>query len=143
MPLIRYKIGDRGILSNKECKRGHGLPLLEKVIGRTKGIFRNKFGNFIDSGVFIPLFYFRDNIKKFQVIQESFDQITINLVLKDKQKLKVIEKDFREISEAIKIIMDRDTKVKYNIVNEIKHSPSGKYMHTFSKIKNEGKTQRD
>ena len=38
---------------------------------------------------------------------------------------------------------DNDVKVKYNIVNEIKHSPSGKYMHTFSKIKNEGKIQMD
>ena len=143
MPLIRYKIGDRGILSNKDCKCGHGLPLLEKVVGRTKGVFRNKSGTFIDSGVFIRLFYFRDNIKQFQVIQESLDQIKINLVLKDKQKLKVIEKDFMEISEVIKKIMDNDIKVKYNIVNEIKHSPSGKYMHTFSKIKNEGKIQMD
>ena len=143
MPLIRYKIGDRGILSNKDCKCGHGLPLLEKVVGRTKGVFKNKFGTFIDSGVFIRLFYFRDNIKQFQVIQESLDQITINLVLKDKQKLKVVEKDFMEISEVIKIIMGNDTKVKYNIVNEIKHSPSGKYMYTFSKIKNEGKIQMD
>jgi phenylacetate-CoA ligase len=143
MPLIRYKIGDRGILSNEECKCGHGLPLLEKVVGRTKGVFRNKFGTFIDGGVFIRLFYFRDNIKKFQVIQESLDQITINLALKDKQKLKVVEKDFREISETIKIIMGNDTKVKYNIVNKIKHSPSGKYMYTFSKIKNVGKNQID
>ena len=143
MPLIRYKIGDIGILSNKECKCGHGLPLLEKVVGRTKGVFKNKFGTFIDCGVFIRLFYYRDNIKQFQVVQESFEQITINLVLKDEQKLKVVEKDFREISEVIKIIMDDDTKVKYNIVKEIKHSPSGKYMHTFSKIKNETKIQMD
>jgi phenylacetate-CoA ligase len=143
MPLIRYKIGDRGVLSEKECSCGRGFPLLEKVEGRVRSMFRNKQGDLIDSGVFIRLFYFRDNIKQFQVIQESLDQITINLVLKDKQKLKVVEKDFREISEVIKPIMGNDTKVKYNIVNEIKHSPSGKYMYTFSKIKNEGKIQMD
>jgi len=143
MPLIRYKIGDRGILSEKECSCGRGFPLLEKVEGRVRSMFRNKQRDLIDSGVFIRLFYFRDNIKQFQVIQESLDQITINLVLKDKQKLKVVEKDFREISEVIKPIMGNDTKIKYNILNEIKSSPSGKYMYIFSKIKDEEKIQMD
>jgi len=141
MPLIRYKIEDRGILSKKECSCGRGFPLLEKVEGRIRSIFRTKQGELIDCGVFVRLFYFRDNIKQFQVIQESLEQITINLVLKDKKQVKIVEKDFREISEVIKIVMGNDTKVKYNIVNEIKHSPSGKYMYTFSKIKNEGKIQ--
>ncbi len=136
MPLIRYKIEDRGILSKKECSCGRGFPLLEKVEGRIRSTFRNKQGDLIDSGLFIRLFFFRDNIKQFQVIQESLDQITINLVLKDKQKLKVVEKDFREIGEIIKVIMGDDIKIKHKIVNEIKHSPSGKYMYTFSKIKN-------
>lgn len=143
MPLIRYKIEDRGILSKKECSCGRGFPFLEKVEGRVRSMFRNKQGDLIDSAAFIRLFYFRDNIKQFQMIQESLDQITINLVLKDKKKIKNVEKDFREISEVIKPIMGNDTKVKYNIVNEIKHSPSGKYMYTFSKIKNEGKIQTD
>lgn len=143
MPLIRYKIGDRGVLSEKECSCGRGFPLLEKVEGRVRSMFKNKQGDLIDSAVFIRLFYFRDNIKQFQVIQEALDQITINVVLKDKQKIKVVEKDFREISEVIKPIMGNDTKVEYNIINEIKNSPSGKYMYTFSKIRNEGKTQMD
>ena len=136
MPLIRYKIEDRGILSKDECSCGRGFPLLEKVEGRIRSMFRNKQGDLIESGVFIRLFYFRDNVKQFQVIQESLDQMTINLVLKDKQKLKVVKKDFREIGEVTKVIMGDDTKIKYKIVNEIKHSPSGKYLYTFSKIKN-------
>ena len=143
MPLIRYKIEDRGILSKKECSCGRGFPLLEKVEGRVRSMFRNKQGDLIESGVFIRLFYFRDNIKQFQVIQESLDQITINLVLKDKKKIKDVEKDFREINEVIKPIMGIDTKIKYNILNEIKSSPSGKYMYIFSKIKNAAKTQMD
>ena len=83
MPLIRYKIGDRGIFSYKDCKCGRGLPLLEKVIGRTKGIFKNKFGTFIDSGLFNQLFFFRENLKQYQVVQEKIEHISINLVLID------------------------------------------------------------
>ena len=102
MPLIRYKIGDIGVLSDKDCSCGRGLPLLEKVKGRIRSVFRNKQGDLIDGGIFIRLFYFRENIKQFQVIQESLEQITINIVLKDKKQSKIAEKDFLEISEAIK-----------------------------------------
>ena len=135
MPLIRYKIGDRGILSNKNCKCGHGLPLLEKVVGRITGNFKNKLGDYISGGLFFSLFYFIENIKQFQIIQEAIDYISINLVLIDKTKLKDMDKDFKEINQTIWKAMGNDTKIKYNIVDEIKLSPSGKYMYSFSRVK--------
>jgi len=134
MPLIRYKIGDRGILSDKDCKCGHGLPLLEKVVGRITGNFKNKLGDYISGGLFFSLFYFIENIKQFQVIQETIDYISINLVVIDKTKLKDMDKDFKEINQIIWKAMGNDTKIKYNIVDEIKPSPSGKYMYTWSRL---------
>jgi phenylacetate-CoA ligase len=134
MPLIRYKIGDRGILSDKDCKCGHGLPLLEKVVGRITGNFKNKLGDYISGGLFFSLFYFIENIKQFQVIQETIDYISINLVVIDKTKLKDMDKDFKEINQIIWKAMGNDTKIKYNIVDEIKPSPSGKYLQIFSQI---------
>ena len=136
MPLIRYKIGDIGVLSEKACSCGRGFPLLEKVKGRIRSVFRNKQGDFIDGGIFIRLFYFNDNIKQFQVIQESLEKITINIVLKDKKQLKIIEKDFMEITASIKKIMKSDIIVKCNLVEFINLSPSGKYGYVFSKVKN-------
>ena len=135
MPLIRYKIGDRGILSEIECNCGRGLSNLKKLEGRVRSVFKNKQGDFIDGGVFIRLFYFRDNIKQFQVIQESVERITVNLVLNDKRLIKVIEKDFMEIEKAIKLIMGNGTIIKYNLVDVIDSSPSGKYRYVFSRVK--------
>ena len=135
MPLIRYKIGDRGILSNKDCKCGHGLPLLEKVEGRIVGHFKNKRGDIVSGGFFLTILLFRKNIKQFQIIQEAIDYISINLVLIDKTKLKDMDKDFKEINQTIRKAMGNDTKIKYNIVDEIKLSPSGKYMYSFSRVK--------
>jgi len=134
MPLIRYKIGDRGILSDKDCKCGHGLPLLEKVVGRITGNFKNKLGDYISGGLFFSLFYFIENIKQFQIIQEAVDYISINLVLVDKTKLKDMDKDFKEINQIIWKAMGNETKIKYNIVDEIKLSPSGKHLYSYSKI---------
>jgi len=135
MPLIRYKIGDRGILSNKNCKCGHGLTLLEEVEGRITGNFKNKLGDYVSGGLFFSLFYFIENIKQFQIIQEAIDYISINLVLIDKTKLKDMDKDFKEINQTIRKAMGNDTKIKYNIIDEIKLSPSGKYMYSFSRVK--------
>jgi phenylacetate-CoA ligase len=136
MPLIRYKIGDRGILSdmNRQCE--HGFPFLEKINGRIKSVFINKFGDYIDNDLFFVLFRLKENIKKFQIIQETVEYIIINLVIMDKTKLKDVDKEFREISQKIRKVMGEETKIKYNIVDEIKPSPSGKYMYAFSRVEN-------
>jgi len=134
MPLIRYKIGDRGILSDKSCSCGRGWPLLEKVEGRMRSVFRNKQGDYIDGGAFIRFFYFRNNIKQFQVIQESLEQIEINIVLKDKERVKKTEKDFLEISNSIKKIMKSKIRIKYNLVESIEPGLSGKYAYIISKV---------
>jgi len=134
MPLIRYQIGDLGILSDNNIHCGHELPLLEKVVGRIKSRFKNKFGEYISGGFYPPLFYFKENIQQFQIIQETADLILINLVLIDKDKLKDMKNDFQEINQKIEKIMRHKTAIQYNIVDEIKPSPSGKYLYVFSKI---------
>jgi phenylacetate-CoA ligase len=134
MPLIRYQIGDVGILSEKTCQCGRELPLLEKVVGRISGRFKNKFGDFINPS-FYSLFYFKENIRQFQVIQETTDLILINLVLIDKDKLEDMKNFFRENNQKFCKIMGHQVTVKYNIVDEIEPSPSGKYMYIFSKVR--------
>jgi phenylacetate-CoA ligase len=135
MPLIRYKIGDKGILSAENSQCGHGFPLLKKVSGRIKSIFINKFGDFINDDLFFVLFRLKENVKKFQIIQESIDYIIINLVLMDKTKLKDVNEEFKEANQTIRKVMGEEIKIKYNIVDEIKPSPSGKFMYAFSQIK--------
>ena len=134
MPLIRYKIGDIGALSEKNCPCGRELPLLEKVVGRISGRFKNKFGDFINAGLFYSLFYFKENIRQYQVIQETTESILINLVLIEKNKLEDMEKIINENNQKIRKVMGHKITIKYNIVDEIEPSPSGKYMHVFSRI---------
>jgi phenylacetate-CoA ligase len=136
MPLIRYKIGDRGVLSEKNSLCRHGLPFLEKIEGRIVGHFKNKFGDIISGGFFFTILLSCKNIKQFQIIQEAIDYISINLVLIDKTKLKNMKKDFKEINRKIKLVMGNGTKIKYNIVDEIKPSSFGKHLYSYSKISN-------
>ena len=134
MPLIRYTIEDRGIFSKNVCTCGRGFPLLEKVEGRIRNMFRNKQGDLIDSGFFVSLIYFHDYVKKLQIIQKKVNCIVINLVLKDNQKIQEAKKDFKNINKKIRLVMGNETKIKYNIVDEIKPSKAGKYMWSFSQV---------
>jgi len=134
MPLIRYTIEDRGILSKKVCSCERGFPLLEKVEGRILDMFKNKQSDLIGSGYFISLIYSRDYVKKFQIIQKNVNFFIINLVLKDNQKIQDVKKDFKNINKKIKLVMGNETKIKYNIVDEIKPSKAGKHMYAFSQV---------
>ncbi len=132
MPLIRYKIGDKGSIDYNPCSCGRGLIRLESVIGRTVDIFKNKRGELIDGEYFTHLFYFLKNIKRFQIIQEKIDEININIVTFDKNQFKKsIETD---LSSKIKFVMGNDCKIVFNYVSNIEQSLSGKIRYTISKI---------
>ena len=136
MPLIRYQIGDRGVLSEKNCSCGRGWPLLQEVEGRINSSFRNKFGDFINAGSFYPLFYYIDHIKRFQIIQKEVDLFEVSIVLNDKKKFNEMAKDLKEINWKICKIMKHETTVKYHVVDRIIPSPSGKYIYAFSRLDN-------
>ena len=47
-----------------------------------------------------------------------------------------MDKFFKENNQKIWKVMGHQITVKYHIVDEIEPSPSGKYMHVFSKVEN-------
>ena len=137
MPLIRFKIGDMAILSNKQCSCGRGLPMIENLIGRVMDVFRTKEGGIVPGEYFIHFIGVVLNkgiIKKFQVIQEKEDYIIVKLVLDNKESFVKNKKDFEEITEKIKLVMGESTKVKYVLVDDILPTKSGKYRYTISNV---------
>jgi phenylacetate-CoA ligase len=69
MPLIRYELGDHGILSPEPCGCGRTLPVLERILGRTRNVFR-----FTDGTSIWPVLLSRDfqafvPNRQFQVVQ--------------------------------------------------------------------------
>lgn len=132
MPLIRYKIGDAGSICYSECSCGRGFIRFDNVFGRIIDFFKNKNGELVYGDYFTHLFYFRENVKMFQVIQENISRIDINLVTNNNKPLKK-EKE-KEIISQIKIPMGEDCEIKFNYVNYINPSRSGKFIYTISKV---------
>lgn len=135
MPLIRYKIGDIGVYSKNECTCGRGLPMLEKVVGRTTGVFQNKKGDTIHGQYFTPVLFLREDVVKFQVVQESEEHIVVYLVLNDNMANDSKRGSFDDIADKIRLVMGAETKIEFHVVDEIDPSDSGKYLYTISKVK--------
>jgi phenylacetate-CoA ligase len=142
MPLLRYKIGDVGIYTNKTCSCGRGLPLIKEIVGRDLDNFITKDGRILHGGLFvhfIGVVYNNGGIEKFQIIQKDYDSIEINVKLNDK---KLFEEKKKEIEEFIRKMMSKECSIKWNFVDDIKPEKSGKFRYTmraFEPDKNKNK----
>lgn len=135
MPLIRYHIGDRGALSEMSCPCGRGLPVLKAITGRRVDCFRTRDGRLIPGEFFIYLLgvMLKDNpFSRVQVIQEGFESILVNAVLREGRRLD--ENTCREVTEKSRVVMGSDCAVRFELVKDIPPLPSGKYPYTVSRV---------
>lgn len=136
MPLIRYRIGDRGIMMPyQDCSCGCGYPKLKEITGRVGDVFRTADGQAVSPGFFAHLIGVvadQKGIKKYQAVQHTPKSLTLRIVLEDQQ----ISVDFSLIIEKIKNLFGTDCEVKVDLVNKIEKTSSGKYRYTISEINN-------
>lgn len=133
MPILRYEIGDIGVMSDaKECPCKRTLPLLKSVVGRDVNIFKLKDGTKIDGEYFTHLFYGIVEIKKFQVIQSAYDEIDIRIVLNS--GMEISKERIEKLKKGIWLVMGTECKIVIRYVDEIEPSPSGKFLYTISNI---------
>lgn len=132
MPLVRYQIGDRGVLSEDTvCGCGRPGPMLKAVLGRNVDAFRTADGTLVDGEYFTHLLYFRDWVKQFQVIQKDFGQVEYRIVSLRPQ---IREQEAAEIISKTKLVLGAKCQVTLRLVDEILPSPSGKYRYTISEV---------
>ncbi len=129
-PLIRYKIGDISIISDRTCECGRGLPLLEKVEGRTFDLIVGINGNKVTGSFWTLLRHNIKGIKKIQVIQKNEKSIKIKIVGNN---------DFTSDEAAM---IERITKeklgegmiVSVETVKDISLTKSGKFRWVISEV---------
>lgn len=81
MPFIRYVNGDRAVAGFELCPCGRGLPLLKKVVGRQLDTLGTPDGRKIPGEFFPHLIKDFPAVRRFQVVQEKLEQITLKLVV--------------------------------------------------------------
>lgn len=126
MPLIRYKIGDRGI---KGDDLQFGTLILNNVVGRTLGVIHKKDGSKIDGQFFTTLFFNIKGVKNFQLVQKSISELELNIV-------KSANYDQEEIDIILKRIKKEliDVKIDVHFSKKISLTATGKIMYVYSEL---------
>jgi phenylacetate-CoA ligase len=79
-PFIRYEIGDYGAMSKrKNCACGINLPILERIEGRLGDAIYLK-NRILTSPNFTILMSDLEGIDSYQIVQESIDRLSINII---------------------------------------------------------------
>lgn len=123
MPFVRYVNGDRAIAGFDQCSCGRGLPLLKQVVGRQLDTLDTPDGRKIPGEFFPHLIKDFPAIRRFQVIQEAIEQITLKLVV-DGGNLTVSDREnlLGEIRKCTGAIVD----VNLQFVDDIPLTKAGK-----------------
>lgn len=131
MPFIRYRNEDMGRLSTEPCPCGRPTPVLLELLGRSTDLILSPKGGIIHGEFFTHLFYGRNEIRKFQILQVSIDQIILRYVPEGS----VPESFLKDIVMKIQEQMGVEVKVDLQECKDIPTSSSGKHRFTISCIK--------
>lgn len=131
MPLIRYKIGDRGSWSNEQFNYpGMPFPLLNNIEGRTLDIIKAPNGNNVGGTYWTILMRSRGCIELFQIKQMALASIKIKY--KSLNKLSITEIDY--FVQEIKQKCGDEMQVTFEKVESIPETNSGKHRIIISEI---------
>lgn len=131
MPLIRYKVGDVVVKSDRPCACGRGLPLIERVEGREADYVLTPAGKLI-SGISLTE-NFALHIRgaaQVQIVQEEVRYLRLRMVAGDEFG----PDSRRQIEELVRNTFGPEMRYDVEIVDAIPQEPSGKYRFCISKV---------
>ena len=132
MPLIRYQIGDTGMMTDEVCSCGRPYPILKKFTGRITDLIKLANGNTVFPEDFGEIIYpLTESISNFQIIQHQINQIEMLIVFKPGKETEEIKK---LIIDKLVIATEGQAKIGLRTVKDIPILPSGKHRTCISKL---------
>jgi phenylacetate-CoA ligase len=127
-PFVRYRTGDVGVLDDKSCPCGRGLPVLKAVEGRTTDFIVTPDGRVMHALALIYVIRNFASVGQFKIMQESRDHIRVLLVPNEAFTAHTEE----AISRGLRKRLGDNVKVTIEIVDAIAAEASGKYRYVVS-----------
>jgi len=133
MPLIRYQLGDVGILTKPDPTDAFPFRRLKVTHGRSVDIIKTPEGKLLPGEYFPHLFKeVAAEVERFQVVQTAVDKLLIKVV----RKAGYSEKTEAFLTDRIHVQVSVGLKLAFEYVDVIETSASGKYRPTISLIRN-------
>lgn len=122
-PLIRYAIGDVGVMDPKSCSCGRPHPVLAEVGGRASGVLHLPDGTCLTGLAIAHRMRMLDRIGKVQLVQVALSEVTVLVRQEDDSR-------DRDIVSLLNLLLEltRD-EITFTVerVAEIPRTASGKY----------------
>jgi len=131
MPIIRYRVEDVGVPSDRMCACGRGLPMMERVTGRTADFLKRRDGSRV-AGVSLVerTLTAIPGIEQMQIVQERLDQFVVNLVVNDQFGRSGETTLRKELSG----VFGEDVEIDLRYGERIKQESSSKYRFSICKV---------
>lgn len=130
MPFLRYKIGDRGILSSKPCSCGCGFPLIKELKGRSMDLIKGKNGSSFSGYFWTHISRDIEGVKEFCVVQDKIGHVTVEIIPEKHAP--------KNLPEKLKDLLNNETNgeldISVKIVESLKYGKTGKLKFIESRI---------
>jgi phenylacetate-CoA ligase len=134
MPLIRYKIGDRGVMTDAACSCGRSFPMLREVIGRVSETLKTGDGQEIHDMYFLWKLSRAPGLVRFRVTQDSLTHIRVEIEHDSSVDREVTS---RWIAEALKDLERHRVSHTLEYVDSIPLTGAGKMRFFVSELAGE------
>ncbi len=129
-PFIRYRTGDIGIIDDRTCGCGRGLPLLREIQGRSTDFVVAHDGTVMHGLALIYVLRDLPEIASFKIVQESRERVRVLVV--PAEPLTVAVRD--AIDEGLRARLGQAVTVEIEEVSEIAAERSGKFRYVVSNV---------
>ena len=129
-PFLRYRTGDVGVLGNRACACGRGLPTLSEVKGRSTDFVVAMDGTVLHGLALIYVVRDLPGIRTFAFVQESLERTRVSIVPEGGFD----ERARTTIREGIKARLGAGVAVDVDVVESIAAERSGKHRYVKSMV---------
>lgn len=131
MPLLRYRIGDRGILSSERCPCGLPFPMLKSINGRMSDRLVTRSGREIHDTFLVHALMRIPSVARFQVVQKSLNLIHVNLEVEPNTPR---DQTVDHVQKALLELAEYDIQIVVNFVDKIPMTTMGKTRYFISEV---------
>lgn len=135
MPMLRYEVGDHGLLDERPCSCGRPYPLLKSVTGRTADFLIAADGSRVSGISLIENTLTRfGGVSQMQLVQEEIGHVDLNLVRGADWEARTEE----ALTEALRDALGEDLTVVCHFRDSIPQEPNGKYRFSICRVATAG-----
>jgi phenylacetate-coenzyme A ligase PaaK-like adenylate-forming protein len=128
-PFIRYRTGDVGVLDDRACACGRGLPLIKEIQGRTTDFVVARDGTVMHGLALVYIVRDLPGIRKFKILQESVDHTRVLLAV----EAGFDDGNVARIKAGMAQRLGQEVRIDVDMVADIPAEASGKYRYVVSK----------